>query len=183
MFYRNFKTYVFFNAISHMGIAAMYNAASNPHCALISLFHLYSTLLPQMIGRLTKPDLAVRSESFTPPRFSPSCPHCVRLWLDRGTIIGGWDRRNTACHGCFWIDWTRSAPYFSLFHLRFLGRYPQSPQAVFALLPHRFSPSGSSADVILPSDMTAFAVFVKVQGPEISWSPSLLSIADFFGFL
>ena len=29
-------------------------------------------------------------------------------------------------------------------------------QVVFALLPHRFSLSGSSADVILPSDMTAF---------------------------
>ena len=24
----------------------------------------------------------------SPPRISRSCPHCLRLWLDRGTIVG-----------------------------------------------------------------------------------------------
>ena len=53
----------------------------------------------------------------------------------------------------------------SSFIYGFLRKFllPRLPQVVFALLPHRFSLLGSSADVILPSDITASTVFFKVH--------------------
>ena len=64
-----------------------------------------------------KPDLAVCSGNLTPPRISPSCPHCViskkRLWLGRCTIVGEQGHCETARHGCFGMDGNRWAPYTS----------------------------------------------------------------------
>ena len=55
-------------------------------------------------GRRAKPRLAPRSGDFTPPRISPSCPHCMWLWLDRGTIVGERGCGETACQSRFWMD-------------------------------------------------------------------------------
>ena len=49
--------------------------------------HLYSTLLPQMAGRQLTDRAGARHGNLTPPRISPSCPHCLRLWLGRSIII------------------------------------------------------------------------------------------------
>ncbi len=40
-------------------------------------------------GRTTGLRLASHSGNLTPPRISPSCPHCLSLWLGRGIIVGG----------------------------------------------------------------------------------------------
>ena len=53
--------------------------------------------------------------NLTPPRISPSCPHCVKLWLGRSTIICGQDHCEAACQSCFWIDGYRSSPYWAVF--------------------------------------------------------------------
>ena len=39
-------------------------------------------------GRQTKDRAGARHGNFTPPRISPSCPHCLWLWLDRSIMIG-----------------------------------------------------------------------------------------------
>ena len=82
-------------------------AAAGRRLLIVSeiLFYLYLTLLPQ-VGRSAEPRLALRSGNFTPPRISPSCPHCLRLWLDRGTIIGGRGHGETACQSRFGMDGT-----------------------------------------------------------------------------
>ena len=51
----------------------------------------------------------------TPPRISPSCPHCVKLWLGRSTIICGQDHCEAACQSCFWMDGYRSSPSWAVF--------------------------------------------------------------------
>ena len=51
----------------------------------------------------------------TPPRISPSCPHCVKLWLGRSTIICGQDHCEAACQSCFWMDGYRSSPCWAVF--------------------------------------------------------------------
>ena len=56
---------------------------------------VFLTLLPQarndlaiISGQQRKPRLAARHGNCTPPRISPSCPHCVELWLGRSTNAG-----------------------------------------------------------------------------------------------
>ena len=88
------------------GCLAMPSSAYNE----VIFLPVFDTTPPGVGGR-TGPQLALRSGNFTPPRISPSCPHCLRLWLGRGTIIGGRGRCNAACHGCFGIDGYRWAPY------------------------------------------------------------------------
>ena len=61
-------------------------------------------------GRKIELCLAAHSGRLAPPRFSRSCPHCLRLWLDRGTIVGRQGHGETACHGCFWLGVVRSLP-------------------------------------------------------------------------
>jgi len=39
--------------------------------------------LPRNQGGTLKPRMAARHGNCTPPRISPSCPHCLCLWLDR----------------------------------------------------------------------------------------------------
>ncbi len=52
----------------------------------------------------------------SPPRISPSCPHCLSLWLGRGTIIGERGHCETGCHTCFWMDGNRWAPCLAVFY-------------------------------------------------------------------
>ena len=98
------------------------------------IFCLYLSHPP---GRAkTKPRLAPRTGNLTPPRISPSCPHCVnKLWLDRGFRRTG--LCETACHRRFWVDgpalhlvWPSLTKNQRKHSLRF-------PQVVFAHLPHR----------------------------------------------
>ena len=44
--------------------------------------HLYSTLLPQVSGRQQTDCAGAHHGNLTPPRISPSCPHCVILQPD-----------------------------------------------------------------------------------------------------
>ena len=59
--------------------------AERPSCSCVAacIRHYFPRL-----GRTAKLRRAPHSGNLTPPRISPSCPHCLRLWLDRGTIIG-----------------------------------------------------------------------------------------------
>ena len=76
---------------------------------------LYSTLLPE--PRAAKLNCAgAHTGNLTPPRISPSCPHCLNLWLGRGTIIGGRGRCKAGCHTCFWMDGNRWAPCLAVFY-------------------------------------------------------------------
>ncbi len=81
------------------------------------LMALFDTTSRALGGR-TEPRLAPRSGDLTPPRISPSCPHCLRLWLGRGTIVGGRGHCETACQGCFWMDGDRWAPCLAVFDSR-----------------------------------------------------------------
>ena len=45
---------------------------------LVILFDTTSRIM----GGCTNQRLAPPSGNLTPPRISPSCPHCLRLWLD-----------------------------------------------------------------------------------------------------
>ena len=58
-----------------------------PAAFIFILLILFDTT-SRIMGGYTNQRLAPPSGNLTPPRISPSCPHCLRLWLDRGTIIG-----------------------------------------------------------------------------------------------
>ena len=84
---------------------------------------VFDTTSPGM-GGSTEPRLAPRSGRLTPPRISPSCPHCLRLWLGRSLIIlarVGPDRyrtaamRNSPPQAVLWTDGSRFAPYLAVF--------------------------------------------------------------------
>ena len=99
-------------------------------------------------GRSAKLRRAPHSGNRTPPRISPSCPHCLRLWLGRGTIVGGQGHCKTACQGCFRLDGDRWAPYLAVFDAG------KPAQVVLARPTHRFSSFGGlSADVIHSLDI------------------------------
>ena len=87
--------------------------------------HLYSTRLPQVSGRQLTDRAGARHGNFTPPRISPSSPHCVRLWLGRSIITrlltrvvsGSAELEHNArqpATGCFVDGWNRSAPYWAV---------------------------------------------------------------------
>ena len=59
--------------------------AERPSCSCVAACIRHYFPRP---GRSAKLQRAPHSGNLTPPRISPSCPHCLRLWLDRGTIIG-----------------------------------------------------------------------------------------------
>ena len=129
-----------------------------------TFFYLYSTLLPQMI----------RAADKTEPGGSPRDFHSSEVLSElpplRVAVAGqGYHYRRMRSSQCssplLLLDRWGPLCTFSSFIYDFLKIF-RTPQVVFALLPHRFSLLGSSADVILPSDMTAFTVFVKVQGSE-----------------
>ena len=52
-----------------------------PHLCFLSLLILFDTT-SRIMGGCTNQRLAPPSGNLTPPRISPSCPHCLRLWLD-----------------------------------------------------------------------------------------------------
>ena len=107
---------------------------------LLALFDTTS----RAVGGKTEPRLAPRSGNLTPPRISPSCPHCViskmRLWLGRGTIVGERGHCKTACQCCFWMDGNRWAPYLAVFYSRKkIHCNSLLLQVVLAHPPHRLS--------------------------------------------
>ena len=120
---------------------------------LMALFDTTS----RAVGVRTEPRLAPRSGNLTPPRFSPSCSHCLvlqmqnanfGLWLSRGTIIGGQGHCKTACQCCFRSGWTRSSPFLPSFMEQ------TAPQVVFAHpTASLFHISGLSAEVIQSPDI------------------------------
>ena len=88
------------------------------------LSHLYSTLLPQVSGRQQTDCAGAHHGNLTPPRVAPSCPHCLRLWLDRSIIIRLLTRvgpvlpaamRNSPPQAVLWTDRYRSAPFLAVF--------------------------------------------------------------------
>ena len=92
-------------------------------CKIVSL-HLYSTLLPQVSGRQQTDCAGTHHGNLTPPRIAPSCPHCLRLWLDRSIIIRLLTRvgpvapvamRNSPPQAVLWTDGYRSAPSLAVF--------------------------------------------------------------------
>lgn len=108
------------------------------------------------MGVRTEPRLAPRSGNLTPPRFSPSCSHCLipempkrrGLWLSRGTIVCGQGHCKAACQGCFWPGWTRSSPFLPSFMKH------TTSQVVFAHpTSSLFHISGLSAEVIQSPDI------------------------------
>ena len=52
-----------------------------PHLNFLFLLILFDTT-SRIMGGCTNQRLAPPSGNLTPPRISPSCPHCLRLWLD-----------------------------------------------------------------------------------------------------
>ena len=56
--------------------------------------------------------------NLTPPRISPSCPHCSRLWLGRSIIARLLTRvvAKQLASAAFWTDGNRSAPYLAVFY-------------------------------------------------------------------
>ncbi len=83
-------------------------------CRCFSSLHLYSTLLPQMYGRLPEVRLVGPCHGiFTPVRISHSRPPCVIPIMGAGTgrkypPAGVMARQPTT--GCFWDGWNRSSP-------------------------------------------------------------------------
>ena len=94
-----------------------------------------------------------RHGNLTPPRISPSCPHCLWLWLDRSIITGlltrvGLDKpasmRNSPPQAALWTDGHRSAPSLAVFDaVPRTGGLGASSSVASALLPEGLS----SADV------------------------------------
>ncbi len=123
---------------------------SGPHrfCHLSEL-PVFDTTSPGLGGH-TEPRLAPRSGNLTPPRFSPSCPHCLSLWLGRGTIVGGQGHCETACQCCFEMSGSRSPSYGPSFM-----QY-SAQMGLGALSASLFLSRGLSAEVIQSPDMTAW---------------------------
>ena len=95
----------------------------------------YSTLLPGL--RAVKQTGAWQHPAgLSPPEDLSSCPHCLRLWLDRLLLPGRRDHCETGRHACFWLDDDRYAPFLPFIDI---GVIPM--QVVFAHPPNRCSPS------------------------------------------
>ena len=69
----------------------------------------YSTLLPGLRA-VKRTGAWQRPAGLSPPEDLSSCPHCLRLWLDRLFLPGKRDHCEAGCHACFWLDEYRSAP-------------------------------------------------------------------------
>jgi len=102
---------------------------------------VFDTTPPGMGGR-TGPQLALRSGNLTPPRISPSCPHCLRLWLDSEYRADGVIAKQLAMAAFGWVGTAGHLPLwpsliaemeFTAIHLPL--------QVVLAHPPHRLSHS------------------------------------------
>ena len=120
-----------------------------PHLCSYLLMILFDTT-PRIVGGLTDQWLAPPSGNLTPPRISPSCPHCLSLWLDseyRSTVSL---RDNLP--KLLWAGWV------SLGHLSrpsFMRSFPH--RWVLAHPPHRCSPSSGARWLTL--SVAGYAVF------------------------
>lgn len=74
-----------------------------------SFVQSYSTLLPGLRA-VKRTGAWQRPAGLSPPEDLSSCPHCLRLWLDRLFLPGKRDHCEAGCHACFWLDEYRSAP-------------------------------------------------------------------------
>ena len=105
------------------------------------------------LGRQPTDRAGARHGNLTPPRISPSCPHCLWLWLDRSIITRlltrvGPDKpaamRDGPPRAALWTDGYRCAPFLAVFDTdKHLYRWS------WRILQRRFgsSQSLSSADV------------------------------------
>ena len=92
--------------------------------------HLHSTLLPQAAGRQQTDCVGTHHGNLTPPRISPSCPHCL-IPVSPGAVAGQEYHyqiadegragmkpaamRNSPPQAAFWTDGHRSAPSLAVF--------------------------------------------------------------------
>ena len=118
-------------------------------------------------GRTTGPRLATRTGNLTPPRISPSCPHCLSLWLGRGIIVGG-RGHGAACQSRCGSDGYTLASLKAVFlcrnlHRKVLAHPPaavpvKGPSAKVIQLPDmKFSKSGEGAYKIPPHYLSGFS--------------------------
>ena len=121
--------------------------------------HLYSTLLPQAAGRQQTDCAGAHHGNLTPPRISPSCPHCL-LPVSPGAVAGQEYHyqiadegrtgskpaamRNSPPQAALWTDGHRSAPSLAIFDaVSRTGGLGASSSVASTLLPEGLS----SADV------------------------------------
>ena len=107
---------------------------------------VFDTTSPGNPGGILKPRMAARHGNFTPPRISPSCPHCLRLWLDRSTNAGA----VMAKQACQFLFWGRMDPLCTLSWPSLMWGIPT--QVVLAHPP--VSLTGSSPGT--PADVSQF---------------------------
>ena len=94
--------------------------------------------------------------TFTPPRISPSCPHCLRLCLDRSIRIGKVLAIQPATV-CFLSRWTRFAPSLAVIYA---GLYPLHRWSL-RISQRCFSVSGLPMERISGSGYAFFKVHEK----------------------
>ena len=119
----------------------------------------YSTLLPGL--RAVKRTGAWQHPAgLSPPEDLSSCPHCLRLWLDRLLLPGRRDHCETGRHACFWLDDDRYAPFLPFIDTEAESDAGGPGASAASLLPPR---QESVCRCCSSPDMTAWAVFFKVQ--------------------
>ena len=123
------------------------------------ILHLYLTLLPQAAGRQQTDCAGTHHGNLTPPRISPSCPHCL-IPVSPGAVAGQEYHyqiadegragskpaamRNSPPQAVLWTDGHRSAPFLAVFDaVSRTGGLGASSSVASALLPEGLS----SADV------------------------------------
>ena len=93
-----------------VGSILLYPDMERPSLYFFSSFaQSYSTLLPGLRA-VKRTGAWQRPAGLSPPEDLSSCPHCLRLWLDRLFLPGKRDHCEAGCHACFWLDEYRSAP-------------------------------------------------------------------------
>ena len=107
-----------------------------PHLCSYLLMILFDTT-PRTVRRLNEPALGSAQQDSHLPRISPSCPHCLSLWLDseyRSTVS-----LRDSLPKLLWAGWV------SLGHLSRPSFMRSSPHRwVLAHPPHRCSPSSGA---------------------------------------
>ena len=107
-----------------------------PYLCSYFLMILFDTT-SRIMGGCTNQRLAPPSGNLTPPRISPSCPHCLSLWLDseyRSTVSS-----RDSLPKLLWAGWV---PLGHLSRPSFMRSSPH--RWVLAHPPHRCSPSSGA---------------------------------------